>query len=494
MVLLYSIAIFSHIYTQEVGVVFKSMVSELAQPLKICVCCSSHNEDKILCNNLSTQLKSLKHRYRLDVWFNNDVPAGSVVQEEFVNHLTSADVILLLISPDFLADDHLYPLIGQALKQRTEVNVEVLPIILRPSNWESTQLKDISVLPENREPITLWESRDNAFLNVIQNIDRIIQKRSTPNLFSAPTLHTSLSHGTKGKPFVDLEALLPTRELWTNGSEMTINRVRYCICHTEAPQWAKDGSALRQQAKARQLDEDHKVWLKQIRTFRSGASEAYTWEKALEKEARLLAELEQEQVRFPFPRRLDLCSTSHEKTLVYVAFSGTSLADTFGNGDRPVDPHLIRRLLRCIPSLCFMLQALHKKGLAHRMLTPATILLMKGQGATVQDVGLATLPPRRGEGPDLYRAPEQVRLIPGAAKLNSAIDMYQLGALLYHMLTGHLPQVLFSGEKIIPPSEWSPAIPQQLDGLLLQAVHFNPAERCRIGTFARTLEKMSRHA
>src|SRR5581483_7419278 len=231
------------------------------------------------------------------------------------------------------------------------------------------------------------------------------------------------------------------------------------------------------------------VWLKQVRTFRPGASEASAWEKALEQEARLLDELEQEQERFP--RRIDLWPTPCEKTLVYLAFAGTSLASAFGNGDQPVDPPLIRRLLGSIPSLCFMLQALHKKGKAHRMLTPATILLIKGRYATVQDVGLATMTPRPGEGPELYRAPEQIRLIPGAAGRSSATDMYQLGALLYHMLTGHLPRTLVPGEQVIASSEWIPALPAQLDELLLQALRPNPAERCHIGTFGRRLKEMS---
>jgi nucleoside phosphorylase len=311
--------------------------------------------------------------------------------------------------------------------------------------------------------------------------------------------HQSNPHLAASDAFLDKrektfgpELLLPTRELWTNGSETVIRDVRYCIYHNEEPQRAKDGSALCQLAKARKLDDNRMVWLKQVRTFRQGAPEASTWEENLEQEAKLLDELEQEQGRFP--RRLDLWSIPYEKTLVYVAFSGDSLASAFGNGDRPVDPPLIRRLLLSIPSLCFMLNVLHKKGKAHRMLTPATILLMKGRYATVQDVGLATMTPRPGEGPELYRAPEQRRLIPEAAGRSSATDMYQLGVLLYHMLTGHLPRTLIPGEKVIAPSQWSPAIPEPLDELLLQAIRTNPAERCNIGTFARRLREIGYRA
>jgi hypothetical protein len=54
----------------------------------------------------------------------------------------------------------------------------VIPIILKPVDWREAQFSKLQALPKNAKPITTWENRDEAFLNVAQSIRRVVQELS----------------------------------------------------------------------------------------------------------------------------------------------------------------------------------------------------------------------------------------------------------------------------------------------------------------------------
>ncbi|HEY4036951.1 MAG TPA: tetratricopeptide repeat protein [Ktedonobacteraceae bacterium] len=87
-------------------------------------------------------------------------------EHETNTHINTAQIILLLVSADFLDNS---TEIGQALRRHEEKTARVIPIILRPVNWES-RLAHLKPLPTNTKPISRWGNKDEAFLDVAMGI------------------------------------------------------------------------------------------------------------------------------------------------------------------------------------------------------------------------------------------------------------------------------------------------------------------------------------
>jgi nucleoside phosphorylase len=272
---------------------------------------------------------------------------------------------------------------------------------------------------------------------------------------------------------------------WIGGAEITVEGKKYWLHDPVEETWSPDRSVVRRRAKAQQSQTNRKVWLKQVQVLRS-TSTANTLRNALRQEGQLLEELEQERYR-DFPRLLASHSTEQSVIIVYDSTQGSPL-QVFGPKDAPLDAFSARILLQSMQSLCTTLGILHRRHLAHRALTPETILLQDGRRAVLQDVGLATRRFELGEGPELYQAPEQLRLAQDLSVPGSYTDIYQLGVILYHILTRRLPSS--SPLPVVPPSYWNNALPRDLDAVLLRAINHSVKTRWHnIHEFAHALKQ-----
>lgn len=77
-----------------------SMTSEFTRPLEVFY--SYAHEDEMLRRKLETQLSLLKRRGVITAWHDRDISAGTRWEEEIDTHLNTAQLILLLVSPDFM--------------------------------------------------------------------------------------------------------------------------------------------------------------------------------------------------------------------------------------------------------------------------------------------------------------------------------------------------------------------------------------------------------
>jgi hypothetical protein len=139
-------------------------------------------EDKDLLAELEKHLSPLKRLGQIISWHDRELQAGTEWEKEIDRQLRSANLILLLISPDFFSSDYCYSVeMKKALAMQKEGRAWVVPIILRPVDWKSTLLRNLQVLPADGTPVTLWPNQDQVLANVAQSIRRIVEAFLAPS-------------------------------------------------------------------------------------------------------------------------------------------------------------------------------------------------------------------------------------------------------------------------------------------------------------------------
>jgi adenylate kinase family enzyme len=133
-------------------------------------------EDEEYLRNLEKHLKSLEKTRVIEPWFDQQLSPGADWSREINARLQSADLILLLISPDFMASDYIYQKELQIAVRRHELGeVRVVPIILRPVDWKAGPFADIQALPPKGLPVTVYKNTDEAFTEIARGIRHICQ-------------------------------------------------------------------------------------------------------------------------------------------------------------------------------------------------------------------------------------------------------------------------------------------------------------------------------
>jgi TIR domain-containing protein len=106
-----------------------------------------------------------------------DINAGTEWEREIDKHFNTSQIILLLISPDFLASDYAYSKELMKAMQRHEAGgAYVIPIIVRPVAWQEAPFGKLQALPRDGTPITRWGNMDEAFLSVVEGIRVVCQE------------------------------------------------------------------------------------------------------------------------------------------------------------------------------------------------------------------------------------------------------------------------------------------------------------------------------
>lgn len=138
--------------------------------------CYAH-EDEFLLNKLKTHLKPLQRQGLIDIWHDRNINAGLEWESEINKHLASADIVLLLISPDFMNSDYCYSIeMAHALERYQRGKARVIPIILRSVDRQGTPFSHLQCLPTNAKPVKDWQNRDKALLDVATGIRKVVEE------------------------------------------------------------------------------------------------------------------------------------------------------------------------------------------------------------------------------------------------------------------------------------------------------------------------------
>jgi hypothetical protein len=132
---------------------------------------SYSHRDESLRDELEIHLAALKRQGVIDTWHDRRIVAGSEVHNQISEHLEHADVILLLVSPYFIASDYCYDLeMSRAMERHEHGEAQVIPVILHPCDWRRLPFGKLLATPTDGKPISKFPNQHDAFLEVTKAI------------------------------------------------------------------------------------------------------------------------------------------------------------------------------------------------------------------------------------------------------------------------------------------------------------------------------------
>jgi serine/threonine protein kinase/tetratricopeptide (TPR) repeat protein len=177
-----------------------------------------------------------------------------------------------------------------------------------------------------------------------------------------------------------------------------------------------------------------------------------------------------------------------DKVFISMAFlEGTSLARRIKSGALPLDEALDYAI-----QMAEGLEAAHKRGVVHRDVKSANVMITSDGHAKIMDFGLALVGGREQEtttsvlaGTVAYMSPEQAR----CEKIDHRTDIWSLGVCLYEMIAGRLPfegdydhaliyNIMNESPKPLPVVR--PGVPIELDRVVSTALAKSPEDRYRV--------------
>ena len=122
-------------------------------------------------DELEIHLSSLKRQGIIESWHDRRIAAGNEFGNEISKHLEEAQIILLLISPYFIASDYCYEIeMKRAMEKHSEGTARVIPVILHPSDWHTLPFGQLLAIPTDGKPVSKFPNQHDAFLEITQAI------------------------------------------------------------------------------------------------------------------------------------------------------------------------------------------------------------------------------------------------------------------------------------------------------------------------------------
>nr|WP_277881899.1 GUN4 domain-containing protein [Leptolyngbya sp. FACHB-541] len=137
---------------------------------------SYSHKDEALRDELGNHLKILEHQQLIASWHNRKILPGDEWDHQITVNQDTADIILLLISSDFIASKYCWDIeIKRAMELHESGKACVIPVILRRADWRGAPFSKLQAVPKNAQPVTSFSDRDEAFEFVTQQIRQVVE-------------------------------------------------------------------------------------------------------------------------------------------------------------------------------------------------------------------------------------------------------------------------------------------------------------------------------
>jgi len=150
--------------------------ASMNKPKKIFISYSKHDVEAVE-QELIPDLRNLEKQSKISIWYDKKLLAGSEWDPEIKKQLQEADIILFVVSRKFISTDYIWDVeIENAIKRHDKGEATVIPIILSPCDWtgDATPFSKLNAIPSKGKPISKFDNEDDAWLEVLQAIKKVI--------------------------------------------------------------------------------------------------------------------------------------------------------------------------------------------------------------------------------------------------------------------------------------------------------------------------------
>ena len=162
---------------EEPSVKAREPMRDAAEKTAVRVAFSYSHKDEELRDLLETHLKLLQRQNIISTWHDRKIMAGDKWAGVIDDNFQRADLILLLVSADFLASDYCFEIEMQTVLEReAKGEAKVVPVILRACDWSDAPFSKLQGLPKDMKPVTSWSNRDEAWTDVAKGIKKVVEE------------------------------------------------------------------------------------------------------------------------------------------------------------------------------------------------------------------------------------------------------------------------------------------------------------------------------
>ncbi|MEW8410581.1 MAG: toll/interleukin-1 receptor domain-containing protein [Candidatus Thiodiazotropha sp.] len=130
----------------------------------------SHTDEELR-DELEKHLAGLRRQGVISTWHDRRIGPGEELHGQISAQLDAANIILLLVSADFLASDYCYDVeMKRAMERHEQGNARVIPVILRPCDWHGAPFGKLMAVPTDGKPVAKHATLDDGFLEVAQAV------------------------------------------------------------------------------------------------------------------------------------------------------------------------------------------------------------------------------------------------------------------------------------------------------------------------------------
>ena len=136
-------------------------------------------EDEALQKKLSTHLSLLRKQGWIAELVPEKILAGDEVSTSLNSYLDTAEIILLLVSANFIASDYCYgDAMKRALQRRAEKTARVIPIILKECDWQTAPFHELLPLPRDKRPVASAPNIDEVLKKIATELRSVIEQQT----------------------------------------------------------------------------------------------------------------------------------------------------------------------------------------------------------------------------------------------------------------------------------------------------------------------------